>query len=74
MEDKKSKQAVMGFKIVSFQSKKKKDGDSVKLILEADVDGVSAGDFDLGDIFKALHIHQSSDTEIGLSVFMTEEE
>lgn len=73
-ETKKGKQAVTGFRVVSFHSKKTKDGDSVKVILEADVDNVGAGEHDLGDIFKALHIHQSSDTEVGLSVFMTEEE
>ena len=68
------KQAVTGFKVLTYQSKKAKDGCKLKLVLEAEVDGITAGEFDFGDVSKALAVHQESETEVGLSLFMEEEE
>ena len=69
-----TKQAVVGFKVTDFQVKKKKDGEIVKLVLVANVDSMGAGEFDMGDILKALLHHQTGDTDVGLSVFMQKEE
>lgn len=66
-----SKQAVTGFNIVTFQVKKAKDTEKVKLVLEADIDNIGAGSRDMGDVLKALQHHMTGDTEVGLSVFMT---
>lgn len=67
-----TKQAVSGFKVRDYQVKKAKDTEKVKLILEADVENLGAGNFDFGEILKALWSHQASETDIGLSVFMDE--
>lgn len=66
-----SKQAVTGFSIVTFQVKKAKDTEKVRIVLEADVDDIGAGARDMGDVLKAFQYHMTADTEIGLSVFMT---
>lgn len=63
-----SKQAVTGFKVLTFQVKKAKDSEKVKLVLEADVDDISAGDYDMGDVLKALLTHQTGDVDVGLSI------
>jgi uncharacterized protein YqeY len=65
-----TKQAVTGFRVVSYQVKKVKDGEVVKLLLEADVDAIGAGSYDMGDVLKALLQHQVSDTDVALSVFV----
>lgn len=65
-----TKQAVTGFRVVSYQVKKTKDGEVVKLLLEANVDAIGAGEHDMGDVLKALLHHQTGDTDVGLSVFM----
>jgi len=65
-----TKQGVTGFKVVSYQVKRVKDGEVVKLLLEANVESIGAGDQDMGDILKALLHHQISDTDVGLSVFI----
>jgi hypothetical protein len=65
-----AKQAVTGFKVVTFTVKKVKDGEVVKLLLEANVDSIGAGGHDMGDVLKALLHHQTGDTEVGLSVFV----
>ena len=65
-----TKQGVSGFKVVSYQVKKVKDGEVVKLLLEASVDAIGAGEHDMGDVLKALLHHQTSDTDVGLSVFV----
>ena len=68
-----STQAVTGFKVVGYQVKKTKDAEVVKLVLQATVDEIGAGAFDMGDVLKALLYHQTGDTDIGLSVFMNQE-
>lgn len=64
------KQAVTGFKVITFQVKKTKDNEKVKLVLEADVDAIGAGTHDMGDVLKALLNHQVGDSDVGLSVFV----
>ena len=66
-----NRQSVSGFKILSVQVKKAKDTEKVKLILEADIDDIGAGNYDMGDILKALVHHQSGEMDIGISVFVT---
>lgn len=65
-----NKQSVTGFKVVTFQVKKAKDSERIKLVLEADVDNIGAGNYDMGDVLKALLSHQTGDTDVGLSVFV----
>lgn len=67
-------QAVSGFKVLNFQVKKAKDTERVKIILEADVDNIGAGNFDMGDVLKALLHHQTGDVDVGLSVFIEKSE
>ena len=67
---KSSKQAVTGFKVLTFQVKRAKDTEKVKLVLEADVDTIGAGNYDMGDVLKALLSHQTGDLDVGLSVFV----
>jgi hypothetical protein len=69
-----AKQSVVGFKVVDFAVKKKKDNEIVKLVLVANVDSMGAGDYDVGEILKALLHHQTGDVDVGLSVFMQEKE
>ena len=65
-----SKQSITGFKVLNFQVKKAKDTEKVKLVLEADVDNIGAGNNDMGDVLKALLHHQTGDVDVGLSVFI----
>jgi uncharacterized protein YqeY len=65
-----SKQAVTGFKVLTFQVKKSKDTEKVKMVLEAEVDTIGAGEYDMGDVLKALLSHQTGDVDVGLSVFV----
>ena len=69
-ETKVSKQSVTGFKVLTFQVKKSKDTEKVKLVLEADVDDIGAGEYDMGDVLKALLSHQTGDEDVGLAVFV----
>jgi len=67
-----NKQAVTGFQVLTFQVKKTKDTEKVKLVLEADVDCVGAGSKDMGDILKAFLHHQVGNIDIGISVFVSD--
>ncbi len=64
------KQAVSGFRVVSYSTKNKKDQQVFRIVLEAVVDDIGCGEKDLGDFQKGLMTHQSSETEIALSLFM----
>lgn len=64
------KQAVTGFKVVNYGSKRTKTTQKFRLVLEADVESVGTGSFDMGDFQKALLHHQDNETEVGVSVFM----
>jgi len=70
MVDNTVKQAVNGFKVCGFSVKKTKDGEKIKLILEAAVEDLSAGEFDNGKIMNALNNHLSGDTDVGLTLFI----
>jgi len=65
-----TKQAITGFKVATFQVKKTKDTERVKLVLEGDVDEITAGELTVGDVLKALLSHQTGDTDIGMSLFV----
>lgn len=65
------KQSVCGFKVSSISVKKAKDGEVATLVLRASMDDLTAGDFDVGSIMKALVSYQTSDNEVGLNLLMT---
>lgn len=64
------KQAVTGFKVVSYNSKKTKEDVKFRIVLEASVDDIGLGSCNMGDLQKALLSHQDSETSIGLNVFV----
>jgi hypothetical protein len=64
------KQAVPGFKVVNVNVKKGKETEKVKLILEANVEDISAGEFDVGDVISSLMNTMTAEQDIGLSVFI----
>ena len=64
------KQAVTGFKILNYGSKKAKEGIRFRIVIEAELDSIGAGEFDMGAIQKALVTHQDSETDIGFSLLM----
>ena len=70
----KSSQAVNGLIVKDIQIKKAKDSEKLKLILEANVEDVTAGELDFGEVVKALWSHQASDTDIGFSVLVDKKE
>lgn len=65
-----TKQAITGFKVATFQVKKTKDSEVIKLVLEADTESIGVGEFEVGDVLKALLVHQTGDTDVGFSLFM----
>ena len=64
------KQSVTGFKVIKYDVRRAKDSEKLRLILEADFDDISCGEFNMGDVQGALLVHRIGDTDIGLSVFM----
>lgn len=64
------KQAITGFKVVSYGVRRVKDCEKIKLVLEADVDDIGCGEYDMGDLQGALLHHRVSDTDVGFSLFM----
>lgn len=66
-----NKQSVGGFKVVNYSVKGKKDTEVVRLVLEADVDSIVAGECTMGDVQKAFLDHLTGDTEVGLSLFVS---
>ena len=64
------KQSISGFHIAGYSVKKTKDGEKIKLILEANVDDVGAGENDSGKVMSSLTNHLASDIEVGLSLFV----
>ena len=72
-EEKTKKQSIGGFKVVSYGSKKTKTSQKFRVILEADVEEVGTGAYNMGDFQKALLIHQDSEMPIGLNVFIKED-
>jgi hypothetical protein len=70
MDEMKSKQAITGFKVVRYSVKRVKDSEKIVLLLEADVDDIGCGEYDMGDVQGALLNHRVSDSDVGLSLFM----
>ena len=64
------KQAVAGFKVVGYSVKKGKETEKIKLVLEAEVGSVAAGECDMGDVMKALLEHSTGEVDVGLSLFV----
>ena len=64
------KQSVSGFKVINYTVKKVKDTEKVKLVLEAEVGDMGAGEFGFGDVLKALWDYQAGETDIGISMLM----
>lgn len=64
------KQAVPGFKVVNVNVKKGKETEKVKLILEANVEDISAGEFEVGDVINSLMNLMTAEQDIGISVFI----
>lgn len=73
MSDKK-KQSVVGLKVTKFDSRKAKDTEKIRILLEADIDDLGFGDKTIGDFFGALEHHKSSDTDVGFGLFMDDKE
>lgn len=69
-----NKQSVSGFKVITYQVKKGKDTEHLKLVLQADVENIGAGEYGFGEVLKALWSHQASDMDVGFSVFVKKEE
>jgi hypothetical protein len=65
------KQAITGFKIMKYDSRKARDTEKFRIILEAEVDSIGTGNFSIGDILGALQHHQTGETDVGLTVFVT---
>ena len=63
-------QAVTGFKVVSYQVKRVKDSEKLRIVIEAEVDDIGCGPCDMGDFQKALLHHRVSDTDVGFSVLV----
>ena len=68
------KQAVTGFKIIKYDSRKARETEKLRIILEAEVDGVGVGAHNIGELLGALQYHQSGDTDVGFSLFMSSKE
>lgn len=64
------KQSITGFKIKDYASKKTKAAQKFRIVLEAELEDIGAGTFDMGDVQKALLTHQDSEVAVGLSLFM----
>lgn len=64
------KQSITGFKVKDYASKKTKTAQKFRIVLEAELDDIGAGTFDMGDVQKALLTHQDSEMAVGLSLFI----
>ena len=70
MSDVAQKQSVVGFKILKYDSRKTKENEKLRVILEVDLDELGCGEHSVGDFLGALEHHKSSDTDVGFSLFM----
>ena len=64
------KQGVVGLKVMKFDSRKARDTEKIRIVLEADIDDLGFGEKSLGDFLGALEYHKSGDTDVGFSLFM----
>ena len=63
-------QSVAGFQVVTYTIKKGKETEKLKLVLEAEVDDISSGEYNMGDVMKALLDHASGESAVTLRLFM----
>ena len=68
------KQGITGFKVIKYDVRRAKDSEKLRLILEADFDDISCGNFNMGDMQGALLLHRVGDTDVGLNLFMKSDE
>ena len=64
------KQPITGFKVLKYDSRKARDTEKLRIILEVDIDDLGCGSKSVGDFLGALEHHKSSDTDVGFSLFM----
>jgi len=64
------RQAVPGFKVVNVNVKKGKETEKLKLISEANIEDIGAGQFDVGDVINSLMNHMTAEQDLGISVFI----
>lgn len=64
------KQAITGFKVVKYDSRKAKDTEKLRLVLEADIDDIGCGEYNIGDVLGALQHHHSGETDVGFALFI----
>lgn len=69
MTDKDKKLTVTGMKVVKYDVRRAKDAEKLRLVLEADVDEITA---DMGKVQKALLVHRTSDNDVGLNLLIKE--
>ncbi len=70
MSEEKNTQSIGGFKVLNYTMKKSKDNEKIRLVLEATVDEITAGNCDMGQVMKALLDHAVGETAVGLSLFV----
>lgn len=63
-------QSVTGFKVVNYVVRRVKDVEKLKIVIEAEVEDMLAGETDMGTVQKALLNHLTSDTDVGFSVLV----
>lgn len=66
----KAKQAFTGLKILKYDSRKARETEKLRIILEVDLDELGCGSKSVGDFLGALESHKSGDTNVGFSLFM----
>lgn len=71
MSEVSQKQSVGGFKLLNYSMKKAKEDEKIRIVLEASVGEITSGEYDMGQVMKALLDHATGETEVGLSLFMT---
>jgi hypothetical protein len=69
-EEKNKKQAFTGFKIMKYDSRKARDTEKLRIILEAEVENIGCGELNLGDLLGAMENHKSGEADVGFSLFV----
>ena len=64
------KQGISGLKVHRQGIRSTKDGEKLVVVLEGMIEEVKAGEYDIGDIVKALLSHKMGETEVGFSLFV----
>jgi hypothetical protein len=55
---------------MQYLVKKAKESERVKIVLEADVEEVTAGDFGFGDVLHALWAHQAGEQDVVINLYI----